>query len=454
MSDSTITVLGAGYVGLSTAALFANVGKVVYLVEPNKNRLDIIKSGKSFFYEDGLDNLIRHALDSNTLIPTDSYSESIPNSSVIFSCVGTPDNPDGSSNLSYVLQSATETSKYIVDNSIFVQKSTVPVGTGGKIKRIFTSTNTPYISNPEFLRESTAIFDTLFFDRVVIGGDDYSAIERVRKLYKELESVKSKIAYIAQINYIDEQIKSGQYITTDLNSAELIKVTSNAFLALKISFANSIAILADKAGGDINDIMDAVGADKRIGKQFLHAGRGYGGGCFPKDIAGLIARASDYDINLSIMQSAQEVNNSMVGYIVNKLRSSIGGSIADKNIAVLGTAFKAETSDIRQSPGIKMASLLLDLGANLSIYDPQALEETREYFGDTESKPSFCNSLSEAIMNSDAVIIATEWKEFLEYDLNLYKKQMSGRIFVDAVNSFDSSLVKSSDLHYIGVGRR
>jgi UDPglucose 6-dehydrogenase len=454
MNDTTITVLGAGYVGLSTAAIFANAGKQVFLVEPNKARLDTIKSGKSWFYEAGLDNLISTALEQGTLILTEDYAESVANSSIVFSCVGTPDNVGGSSNLTYVFKAAEEALKHLKNGSIFVQKSTVPVGTGAKIKQSFLEKNISYVSNPEFLREGTALNDTLFFDRVVIGGDNPTALDRVKNIYQSLDKYKLAIINLSQVESPKNTQDIGQYITTDLNSAELIKVTSNAFLALKISFANSIAILADKSGGNITDIMTAVGADKRIGKQFLHAGRGYGGGCFPKDVAGLISSSKEYGVDLSIMRSAQEVNEGMAGYIVDKFKESMHGDSSEQVITVLGTAFKSGTSDIRRSPGIKIVSLLLDLGYKVKIYDPQAFQETLDYYKEKEISPSIYTSLREAVIDADAVIIATEWKEFSEYNLSTYKILMSGNTIVDAVNILDPQKVTSSGLRYIGVGRR
>src|SRR5690606_18543443 len=303
MKHSTITVLGAGYVGLSTAALLAHAGYKVYAIEPNQERLKVIKQGRSFFYEQGLDPVIKAAMDAGNLIATDSYEESVPHSSVVFSSVGTPDNPDGSSNLTYVFEAAKEAAKHLQPGSIYVQKSTVPVGTGRRVIAEFEKLrkDISYVSNPEFLREGTALYDTLYFDRVVVGGDDKQAVEDVLDIYRQLEANRDKIADLAGV---DKDPRHGQYIATGLNSAELIKVTSNAFLALKISFANSIAVLADKVDADIVEVMDAVGADERIGRKFLNAGRGYGGGCFPKDVSGLIASGLENGVDLEIMQAA------------------------------------------------------------------------------------------------------------------------------------------------------
>ncbi len=446
----TITVLGAGYVGLTTATLLALSGHKVYLVEPNAARLDVIKTGKSFFFEQGLDPLIAQAVSSGSLMPTQSYEESVPHSSVVFSCVGTPDNPDGSSNLAYVYAAATKSAPLIRDDAVYVQKSTVPVGTGKKVEQILTAAqkNISYVSNPEFLREGTAIYDTLFFDRIVVGGDNKPALDRVIAIYKAIEHSRDHIAQLAKIPVGTHT--NGQYITTTLNSAELIKVTSNAFLALKISFANSIAQLADHADADIIEVMDAVGADRRIGRSFLHAGRGYGGGCFPKDVSGLISSGLEHGIDLEIMQAVQAVNSAMPGYIVDKLQDVLDGSLDNKKTAVLGLAFKANTSDVRRSPGIMIANKLRSAGAHVTAYDPAASHEaTSELYGDV----TIVSSLDEAIKDADAAVIATEWKAILQYPAPEFVKKMSGNVLLDAVNQYDIEAAKNAGLTYVGIGR-
>lgn len=445
----TISVIGAGYVGLTTATLFAEAGCTVHLLEINKSRLETIKSGKSFFFEEGIDPLIKHAIDGKKLLPTDSYEHAIPESDIVFSCVGTPDNPDGSSNLSYVFSAAEQAAKHMKEGATYAQKSTVPVGTGEKIEALFKKLGkkAAYVSNPEFLREGTAISDTLGFDRIVAGGSDEKAVKAVLDLYKLLEENREEIAKRAGITLHNQ---AGQYISTNRNSAELIKVTANAFLALKISFANSIAKLADQADANVVEVMDAVGADRRIGKAFLKAGRGYGGGCFPKDVSGLISSATEHGVDLQIMTAASEVNESMPGYIANKALEQLG-TFEGKKIAVLGLAFKAGTSDARRSPGVKLANILSHDGADVCVYDPAALEEARE---DLRKSISICRSLTEATKGADAVFIATDWQELKEIDLKTLKSHMRGKLFVDAMNCFDSHLVKQASLAYLGVGKK
>lgn len=448
-SINTITVLGAGYVGLTTAALLAHAGYKVYVVEPNKERLDVIKTGRSFFFEEGLDSVIKLALQSGTLIPTNSYEESVPDSQVVFSCVGTPDNPDGSSNLTYVFSAAEETAKLAKPATIYVQKSTVPVGTGRKIEALFQELNKKleYVSNPEFLREGTALSDTLFFDRVVVGGDNQAAVDTVMDIYMNLEQFRDHIAHIAGIAI---GVRGDRYIATSLNSAELIKVTSNAFLALKISFANSIAKLADKTDADVVEVMSAVGADNRIGTAFLNAGRGYGGGCFPKDVSGLISSALEYGVDLDIMQAAQKVNASMPGYIVEKLQDE-AGPLEGKKVAVLGLAFKAGTSDVRKSPGIAIANLLFRAGAVVVAYDPQGVHEAE---AELHADIQLAGSITVAIKDADITIITTEWQEILSYPAASFAENMNGTTLFDAVNQYSTADTEAAGLTYLGVGHK
>lgn len=447
-TQTTVTILGAGYVGLTTAVVLAHSGHTVYVVEPNEARLKIIRTGASFFFEEGLDTLISHAIDSGNLIPTNSYEESVPNSSVIFSCVGTPDNPDGSSNLTYVYAAATQTATLANEGVVYAQKSTVPVGTGKKIEQLFKNARKKidYISNPEFLREGTAIYDTLFFDRVVVGGDSRRAIDTITNIYRGIEQSRDHIAHIAHVP-IDP--RGNQYIATTLNSAELIKVTSNAFLALKISFANSIALLADQANADILEVMDAVGADTRIGRSFLQAGRGYGGGCFPKDVSGLISSGLEHGIDLEILHAAQAVNNAMPGYIVDKLQDTLDGSLENKKVAVLGLAFKANTSDVRRSPGIAIANTLRGSGAHVTAYDPEAKYEATN---DLYNGIVIVDSIDTAIKNADAVLITTEWSTILNYPAEQFAKRMSGTVLFDTVNQYNTEAAKNAGLTYIGIG--
>jgi UDPglucose 6-dehydrogenase len=448
----TVTILGTGYVGLTTAALFAAAGMKTYVVDPNPARLESVRNGKSFFYEEGLDPVIADMVKKGMLVPTPSYEESVPNSDVVISAVGTPDNPDGSSNLSYIFAAATEAAKHLRDDAVYVQKSTVPVGTGARVKKAFAAAGVtvPYVSNPEFLRESTALRDSLWFDRVVVGGDDAAALEKVMDVYRRVEAARDAIAVLSGIAP-PANPPAGRYITVNLESAELIKVVSNAFLALKISFANSVAVLADKASADINEVMDAVGADARIGRAFLNAGRGYGGGCFPKDVSGLIAAGLEKGVSLEIMRAAQAVNEQMPGYIIEKLQDAMQGSLHGRTIAVLGLAFKAGTSDARRSPGVSFANTLIARGAKVQAFDPKANEEAEPML---HKRATLTDSIEAALTGAEAVVVATDWQEFVDYAPAAYAKTLTGdKVFVDAMNRFTIDAIKEAGMQYIGVGR-
>ncbi len=451
MHNPTVTILGTGYVGLTMAALTAMADIKTYVVDINEDRLNSVRAGKSFFYEEGLDPLVAEGVKTGMIIATSSYQESVPHSDIVMSSVGTPDNPDGSSNLSYVFAAATEAAKYLKPGAVFVQKSTVPVGTGKRIIKLFAEAGVQaaYVSNPEFLRESTALPDALWFDRIVVGGNDMAALEKVMDVYRQIETSRGTIAHVAGLTAPAEP-HAGQYITVNLESAELIKVVSNAFLALKISFANSVAILSDKVGANITEVMDAVGADSRINRAFFNVGRGYGGGCFPKDVSGLIAAGLEQGVNLEIMRAAQAVNEQMPGYIVEKLQDALGGSLKGRSVAILGLSFKAGTSDARRSAGISMANALIKDGAAVKAFDPQANDEAAQKLDDSVTLAA---DISSALEGADAVIVATEWPEFLAYTPEEYAKQLGGKIFVDAMNCFDMRAIHAAGLQYIGVGR-
>lgn len=441
-----VAVLGTGYVGVTTSVILANAGYKVYALDISEDRLQTLREGRSFFYEEGINPLIKNAVENGSLVPTTSYEEAVSNSKFIFSCVGTPDKPDGSSNLDYVFAAAEECAKYVKPGSIYIQKSTVPVGTGRKVLEVFKNKNVAYTSNPEFLREGTAVLDTLFFDRIVVGGSDKNAVHEVLSLYRDIEKYQQDIAKLAGLK--PKEIK-GEYIATNLDSAELIKVTANAFLALKISFANSIAQLADKTEADVVEVMNATGADPRIGKAFLNAGRGYGGGCFPKDVRGLISSAESFGVDLDIMKAADKLNQQMPKYIVEKAKQKIG-DLRDKKTAVLGLSFKAGTSDARKSPGVKIANLLAEAGAQVSAYDPEAGTEAKE---DLVDSVALVSSATEAIDSTDIIFVATDWPEFKTLQFDELKSAMSGSVLVDCMNIYDSKEAASAGLEFVGVGR-
>lgn len=464
MSKPTISIVGTGYVGLSTAVVLANSGYKVFTIDIDQKKIDIIKSGKSFFYEIGMDELIQKALKEKTLIPTTDFSEAIPTSDVIFSCVGTPDRPDGSPNLDYIYDSAASVVKYATKPFVFVQKSTVPVGTAANLIKKMQELNSndlefSYISNPEFLREGSALYDTLNMDRIVLGGVDEFAVKQIAEIYKSVDEYAKKfnldaVSQFAKDNNpaarpFGEKSFEDRVVTTSLESAELIKVSANAFLALKISFANEIALLCDKSGADVTEVMNGVGMDHRIGKAFLYAGRGYGGGCFPKDVKGLISVGDQHGIDMTITKAAFELNHNMPGYIIKKAINKFGG-FKGKSVAVLGLAFKTGTSDTRKSPGIKLAHEALLAGACVTVYDPEAMEEAEPLM---DNQIIRAHSLEAAIKDADIIVLATPWGELIKYPLSGYKNLMRGNFIIDAVNALKPKDVADAGFEYVGVGR-
>lgn len=444
-----IVIIGSGYVGTTAAAIFAMSGHNVIALDVDPKKVDSINSGKAPFFETGLDNLLNEAVERKTLSATLDYSI-IETADFVFSCVGTPDNPDGSSNLQYVFQSAEQAAKYLKNGAIFIQKSTVPVGTGKAVSKLLPK-SVEYVSNPEFLRESTAIYDTIFFDRVVAGGINEEANHKILDLHRTVEKHSREIADISGISYDIDTLAShsGEYISTGLESAELIKVTSNAFLSLKISFANSIAKLSDQAGADVDEVMSVVGGDARIGRAFFNAGRGYGGGCFPKDVSGLITSAQDFGVEMPIMTASQAINESMPGYIVNKAIEAYGKDIKDVKVAVLGLAFKAGTSDARKSPAVKMANYLVNEGAVVSAYDPEGSEEAK---ADLKSSIKIASTMNKALEDAEIIFIATDWREFTSIT-DWAEITPTATILVDAMNCISKQSLGSSNIRYVGVGR-
>jgi UDPglucose 6-dehydrogenase len=459
MRKKKIAVMGIGYVGLSFAAVLANCGYKVYAFDVNKEKVDLLNKGKAFFSEKGLDKLIKTGVKKGNLMGAVDFEENLPKADVIFSCVGTPDLPDGSSNLSFIFDVARIVAQLAKDGVVYVQKSTVPVGTGREVMKVVSQENPKlkfsYVSNPEFLSEGSAVYDTFMTDRVVLGSDDKKAVDYVLGLYKSIQDCSSIVnlknvsdfahVYRAKQNGIAENFKE---VKTSLESAELIKVTSNALLSLKISFANSIALLCDEVGADINEVMDGVGLDKRIGRSFLYAGRGYGGGCFPKDVSGLISVAQKHKVKMPIMEASVEVNEKMPVFIIEKIKRKIG-DLKGLKVALLGLSFKPGTSDVRKSPAIKLAELFIKEGCFVCTYDPKAMEEAKLELGE---RVVFVSSVDEAISGSDFVCIATEWPEFTEFDFS--KSKISKKLIVDCQNRMDKERVVNCGFEYIGVGRR
>jgi len=442
-TNENVAILGGGYVGLTLAVTAALAGYHVELIETNPSRYNLFKKGKSFFYEAGIEAALNLALGSGRLTITTAASPSLSKAKLIFSCVGTPDLPDGSSNLTYIEVAFTEVMKYMNPSAIFVQKSTVPVGTGRDLLENATHT-VRYVSNPEFLSEGSALINTLEPNRIVVGSDNRDAAQEVVRFNSNCARSANDIARQLAIDLKSSDTPSQVFIVS-LESAELVKVASNAFLATKISFANTIAMLSDKKGADVTQIMDAVGADPRIGRSFLTAGRGYGGGCFPKDVRGLISSLRINDVPPTLFEATEEINQHMPQYVVEKIFDFFDRDLTEKNVAILGLSFKANTSDARRSPSVAIANHLQHLGARVSAYDPQANEEAKT---DLHGEVRLCDSMDAAIQDANIICVATDWEEFKKIDL----RQTSCRLLVDAYNCLNHENTPRG-ITYMGIGR-
>jgi UDPglucose 6-dehydrogenase len=427
----TITFVGHGYVGLVTACVFADFGNKVHVIGHTKEKLERLRNGDPIIYEPGLEELLRKNLEANRLNFTDSYSEAIKESEVVFIAVGTPPTKTGEADLSAVLDVAKNIAKNLKDGYTVVScKSTVPVSTNNKVRVILNkfkpeSAEFDVASCPEFLREGTAIQDTIAPDRVVIGSYSKRAIDKLLEVHKPLP---------------------GERVVTDLASAEIIKYASNAMLATKIAFANLISLYSEKTGGDIETITKAVGADSRIGYKFLNAGIGYGGSCFPKDVMALNETGKQLALDTALLDAVEEIN---VTVRKNFLKKIIAHTLG-KNIAVWGLAFKPNTDDIRFSPALYIIEDLLKEGFKITAYDKAASENVKKKIGD---KISYVDDMYEALSQKDALIIFTEWNEFKQADLNKIKTALKTPTVIDGRNIYSSESMANAGFTYISVGR-
>lgn len=429
----TITFVGHGYVGLVTAAIFADLGNTVWVVGHTPSKIENLKKGILPIYEPGLEEMVKRNVKAKRLIFTLNYEKSIPSSKVIFIAVGTPPKTNGEADLSVVFEVAEKIGKHLDGYTVVATKSTVPVGTNKKIKEIIQSvipekTTFDIASVPEFLREGQAISDTLTPDRVVIGTESKKASELLEKLHKPI---------------------NGTFVLTNIPTAEMIKYASNAFLATKISFANAIALLSEKTDADGIKVLEAVGLDKRVGSAFLACGAGYGGSCFPKDVKALIAISKQNGYDFKILKDVEEVNQQMMASIVEKARDLVSPSLKNKTIAVLGLSFKPDTDDMRDAPAITVINALQKEGAKIKAYDPIAMENARKILKNIQ----FCEDAYQAVENCELLIIMTEWREFMELDLQKIKERMKNPILLDGRNIYEPETAKALGFVYQGVGR-
>lgn len=428
-----VTVIGTGYVGLPTALVFADLGNDVLCVDKDEAKVAMLRAGQVPIYEPGVEALLRRSLDDGLFKVTPSTDEGMQHGEVVFIAVGTPQGDDGEADLSAVWAVARDIAKYICHYTIIVTKSTVPVGTGDRIEQILVDAGVDrsmfdVVSNPEFLREGTALPDAQHPDRIVIGADNQAAAHKLMELFAPLEA---------------------PVIITDRRSSELIKYASNTFLAIKISFINAISRMCEECGADVSAVARGMGSDPRIGNKFLQAGLGWGGSCLPKDVAALNKIAADLGYDFKMLQAADEVNEQQTRHFVQRLSNRIGG-FQGKTIGLLGLAFKPNTDDIRDAKSLEIIDMLKAEGATIRAYDPAATEHVRALHPDI----TYVNSALETGQDADAIILVTEWNEFKSLDLTRLGQIMRRKLIFDGRRVFTPYQIERAGFEYVTVGAK
>ena len=430
-----ISVIGTGYVGLVTGTCLAETGNEVICVDIDKDKVDKMRNGAVPIYEPHLDVLFERNIKANRLQFTTSLDEGLEHGEIIFLALPTPEDEDGSADLSYVLNVSKLIGEKIKEYKVIVDKSTVPVGTAEKVKETISENaqcNFDVVSNPEFLREGYAVDDFLKPERIVIGSSSERATKLMQKLYNPF-------------------VRSGNpIIIMDEKSAELTKYAANSFLATKITFMNEIANYCEKVGADVDKVRAGMGTDSRIGKRFLFPGIGYGGSCFPKDVKALKKAGLDKDYDFKILNSVIEVNEKQKTILIPKIENQFNHNLTNKKLAIWGLAFKPETDDVREAPAIYLMNELLSRGAKLSVYDPEAMPNIKKQFGD---KLTYCESMYDALTDADALVICTEWSIFRTPDFNKVKQLLKQNIIFDGRNLYDLEDIKKEGISYISIGR-
>ena len=432
-----IAMIGTGYVGLVSGACFSEFGFNVTCVDKNENKISQLKSNKMPIYEPGLDVLVKKNQDAGRLLFTTDLNRTVADADVVFIAVGTPTRRgDGHADLRYVFDAAEEIAEYISGYTVIVTKSTVPVGTGKKIFRIIQQKRSDLkfdvASNPEFLREGSAINDFMRPDRVVVGVMGEEAKNVLEKVYSPLNLIETPIQF------------------TDLETAELIKYAANAFLAVKISYINQIADLCEKVGADVHDVAKGMGLDKRIGSKFLHPGPGFGGSCFPKDTIALVKTAEQVGGQISIVKEVVSYNQERKLSMAQRVISRLKTGIKNKKVSILGLAFKPETDDMRDSPALEIISELYLKGANIIAYDPAAMNEAKSLFQD---KVVFAENSENCIKGADVCVIITEWNEFRAISASKFSDLMNGNVVFDLRNIYSPDEMRGAGLNYSSIGR-
>lgn len=450
-----VSIIGAGYVGLTTAVSLAYLGHQIIAVDKDKKKLELLLRGKSPIHETGIEELLKEA--QGKICFTENIHEAATDAELIMVAVGTPAKPDGTADTGFVEQAAREIGQVLSANKAYtlVVKSTVPIGTSKRVEQVIKRTlierdvNVQVFtaSNPEFLREGMALRDSLYPDRIVVGAEQAAAVEAVRRLYRPiLEQTFVPPSFVPR----PEGYVLPPLITTDSTSAEMIKYSANAFLAVKISFINEIAGLCEKVGAHVTEVARGIGLDPRIGPRFLQAGLGWGGSCFPKDTSALLAIAEEYGYTMPIVKAARDVNFRQRYLIIEKLQRELK-ILRGKTIGILGLAFKPNTDDVRESPALALAGEFLQKGAMIRAYDPVAVPNARMVLNNRDME--YCNDPYTVALECDTIILATEWEEFRHLNWLKIKELMKVPIVLDARNFLNPGEIRKDGLEYLGIGR-
>jgi UDPglucose 6-dehydrogenase len=438
-----ITVIGTGYVGLVGAACLAEVGNHVLGLDVNPEKIRILKEGGIPIHEPGLLEIVRRNVENGRLAFTTNIEEAVHFGEVQFIAVGTPPDEDGSADLQYVTEAARNIGRFMTSEKVIVDKSTVPIGTGDKVKAAVAEElkkrnvdiHYSVVSNPEFLKEGAAVEDFMRPDRIVIGTEDPRAIEVMKQVYAPFQRNHERL------------------VVTNLRSAELIKYAANSMLATRISFMNELANLAEIVGADIEMVRQGIGSDPRIGYHFLYPGCGYGGSCFPKDVKALIKTAQDVaGFDLKLLKAVEEVNDLQKYVLSKKIKKQFGDNLKGKHFALWGLAFKPNTDDMREASSRVLISELINAGATITAYDPVAMDEAKRIFKD-EKHLSFVDTQDDALKNADALIIVTEWTEFRSPDFSLIKSSLRAPFIFDGRNLYDPKVIRALGFEYFPIGR-
>lgn len=435
-----IAVVGIGYVGLVSSACFAEMGVNVICVDVDKEKIIQLQSGKIPIYEPGLDEMVVRNVSAGRLLFTTDLLSCIDEVEIVFSAVGTPPDEDGSADLQYVLEVARAFGRSINKYTVLVTKSTVPVGTSKKVKDVIqeelrkrdVNIEFDVASNPEFLKEGTALKDFMSPDRVVVGVESEKAKDMMTRLYRPF------------------LLNNFRVIFTDIPSAEMIKYAANSMLATRISFMNDIANLCELVGADVNMVRKGIGSDSRIGSKFLYPGCGYGGSCFPKDVKALIKTAEKNGYSMKVLKAVEEVNEKQKSVLFNKLRDFYQGDLQGRTIALWGLAFKPETDDMREATSLVIIKLLLGAGCKVRVYDPIAMDECRRRIGNVVV---YANDMYDAVLDADALLMLTEWKLFRLPSWRVIVKSMKYPLVIDGRNIYDAEEMKDTEIEYICIGR-